>query len=346
MDNYIVLLNKDLSQITEGTKVCVTGIITDKWDNRNRAGIQIEDLTGSSIVSLTGTKVSYDKSSLRKGKRIRAWGKKAINRQGKHYICDIEKFELLDEISLCSSDLDMIEQDSRISLSKICKIIRKKLDDSQFIEITSRLLSRRIGDEILEPLMVEYPGFGSSIYLSPSPSSQLSEFLTVTMLPRAYTATSSFSSSYRFPNGSSEMPIIMAKAINLSDEDELTIILPIVEEIVESLSDRSIELELSSQKWDEVGDNYSSDGKFSFVKCSTEIPTIGSLWNSVVYEIEHLLDDTGNVLIECMHEKVNERVGVCTITFYPSQFLNWTSKAPKRQIQNLWNIYDGGKLYV
>ena len=346
MEDYNITLNKDLSLYHKGFSVCVTGIIQNRWTNKGRFGIEIADLTGTAKISFLDAKTPYNKTSLVKGKRVRAWGKIAVDKKGDICVGSIKKIEILEEISIFNGELDIIEQESLVSMSKICNVIREQLVLSQFVEITSRVISRSIGEEILEPLMIDYPGFGSSVFLSPSPSSQLSEFLTVTMLPKVFTVTSSFSTSYRFPNGASEMPIIMAKAINLSDSEEKSIIFSTVKMIVESLSDKSITINCLSALWNKLPDNYDyKDGEFSFVSYSTDVPTMGKLWNSVVHRIECLLDDNGNLLLECMHENINGRIDICSITYYPSQFLSWISKAPKRQIQNLWKVYDGGNLY-
>lgn len=346
MDDYTIILNKDLHSCREGTGVCVTGIIQNRWSNKNRFGIEIEDLTGTARISFTNSKAFYDKNSLVKGKRVRTWGIIATDKKGNLFIGSVDRIDILEEISLLNNELDIIEQESLVSMSKICNTIRELLCGAQFVEISTRVISRRIDDEILEPLLIDYPGFGSSVFLSPSPSSQLSEFLTVTMLPKVFTATSSFSSSYRFPNGASELPVIMAKAINLPELEESNIILHTTNRIVESLSNESIAIKQFSEKWD----NRSivipkKKNEFSLFDYKTDIPTMGKFWTSIVYKLRCLHDDNGNLLIECAHEKVNERTDICSITFYPSQFLNWISKAPKRQLQNLWKLYDGGIIY-
>lgn len=346
MDNYTVFLSKDLYSCREGTGVCVTGIIQNRWSNKNRFGIEIEDLTGTARISFTNSKASFDRNSLVKGKRVRTWGVIAIDKKGNLYVGSVDRIEILEEISLLNNELDIIEQESLVSMSKICNTIRELLTGAQFVEISSRVISRRIGDEIFEPLLIDYPGFGSSVFLSPSPSSQLSEFLTVTMLPKVFTLTSSFSSSYRFPNGASELPIIMAKAINLTELEESNVILHTTNRIVESLSNESITIKHFSDKWDNRPFNISKKkNEFSLLDFETDIPTMGKFWTSTVYKLRCLHDDNGNLLIECAHEKVNEHTDICSITFYPSQFLNWISKAPKRQLQNLWKLYDGGIIY-
>lgn len=64
-----------------------------------------------------------------------------------------------------------------------------------------------------------------------------------------------------------------------------------------------------------------------------------------MYTINRFEDDKGNLLVEGCTEKINDTTNVCTFTFYPSQYLNLISKAPKRQLLNLWKVYDGGNMY-
>ena len=232
-------------------------------------------------------------------------------------------------------------------LSKICNKIRTHLVKLDFIEVSTRVISRYLGEEILEPLLAEYPGFGTAAYLAPSPSSQLSEFLAVTLLPKVFTETISFTTSYRFPNGSTETPIIMAKAINLSKDDEKNIILRISNSIVDSLSDKTFQMVTMQGEWSDelpVQETH-KNGVFTFSTYSANIPTIGRKWNSMVHTIIRFEDDKGNLLVESSTEMINETTNVTTFTFYPSQYLNWISKVPKRQLLNLWKVYDGGSIY-
>lgn len=343
MDSFLVCLSKDIGLDNLLCRVCVTGVIRKKWEHKDRLGVEIQDLTGTTKVSFFNSKKSPNKQSLIQGRRIRIYGRVITDRNGDYCIGEVENIELLEEISKFTKELDILDQESRINISRVCQEIRNVLINRQFVEIATRVVSWSIGDEILEPLLVDYPGFGSEIYLSPSPSSQLAEFLTVTMLPKVFTVTSSFSSSYRFPNGSTEMPIVMAKAINISPEEENEIIVVAVNRILEMLSNTFVNIFDINGIWGETPTQL-NEGCFYLVRYAAEIPIMGKQWNSVVHLIKRLYDDNGNILLECMHEKLN-KTDICSITFYPSQFLNCASKAPRRQIQNLWQLYDGGNLY-
>lgn len=346
---YTIVLNCDVKKHVKDDKVCVTGIVNKKWKRPDGGfGIQLQDLTGTVNISFLTKEICFEKEQFIKGKRVRLYASVAINNKNERYLQDIAEVEFLDELNQWTREYDIIEQESLVLISKICNRICTRLTDLNFIEVNTRIISRYIGDEILEPLLADYPGYGSPAYLTPSPSSQLSEFLAVTLLPRVFTQTVSITSSYRFPNGATEIPIIMAKAINLSSTKEKEIILKTSSSIISSLSDRKYKLKIMEDEWgDEVVRNNSYD-KDLFIYCtySSNIPAIGKRWSSVLSTIRRLEDDQGNLLAESAVETINERIKISTITFYPTQYLNWIKKAPKRQLLNLWQLYGGGNIYV
>ncbi len=347
MENVVVVaFNSDVNNYDEGVAVCVTGIIRRRWNNKRRIGIELADFSGAVKVSLTNSSVRHEEYSLIVGKRVRVYGQVALDAKEDKYINQVSGIEVLEEISDLKDELDIMEQEVLVRLSMINKEIREHLVKLQFTEIATRVISRNIGEEILEPLLIEYPGFGSPVYLSPSPSSQLSEFLAITMLPKVFTVTTSFSSSYRFRNGGTEIPIIMAKAINLSEEEENNTVLGLVRRVMNSfLLRKGTSFKPLEEEWGRPIEIEDQKDDFLFVKYKMDIPTLGRSWNSVVNTVKRLFDRNGNILVECVHELVNGRTNVCTITFYPSQLLGIVSKTPKRQIQNLWRAYDGGNLY-
>lgn len=346
---YTIVLNNDVQKHAVNDKVCVTGIVNRKWKRPDGGfGIQIQDLSGSVNISFATNNYRYAKEHFIKGKRVRLYASVAIDNKNEKYLHDIVDVEFLEELNRWTREYDIIEQESLVLISKICNKIRARLTDINFIEVNTRIISRYIGDEILEPLLADYPGYGSPAYLAPSPSSQLSEFLAVTLLPRVFTETVSITSSYRFPNGATEIPIIMAKAINLSSTEEKEIILKTSSSIMSSLSDRKYKLKIVEDEWGNEAIRNNPYEKDLFIYCtySSNIPAIGKRWSSVVNTIHRLEDDNGNLLVESAVETVNESIKISTITFYPTQYLNWIKKAPKRQLLNLWQLYGGGNIYV
>lgn len=350
LQEYAIMLNRDVQRCEINDKICVTGIVSKKWKRPvGGFGLQIQDLTGDINISFSADNNLYGKEQFQNGKRVRIYASVATDsKTNLRYLHNVENVEFLEEMNQWSREYDILEQESLVLISKICNKIRQKLDSINFVEVNTRIISRFLGDEILEPLHADYPGYGAPAYLSPSPSSQLSEFLAVTLLPRVFTETISITSSYRFPNGSTEIPIIMAKAINLLPRDEQDIILKISSSIISSLSDEKYKLRIIEDEWSEDITKNNPYEKDLFVYCtySSNIPAIGTKWSSVVNTIRRLEDDSGNLLAESAVETINDKIKISTITFYPTQYLNWIKKAPKRQLLNLWKLYDGGNIYV
>lgn len=349
-NNYEITFSRDLQLQQIDTKVCVTGIVVDKWIRRNDGGlgIQIQDFTGLCNVSFSASETRYERYRFSRGKRIRVYASISTNGRKQVFLANVYEIEFLEEMNQWSAEYDIFEQESLVLTSLLCNKIKEKLTEMKFIEVNTRLITRFTGGELLEPLKAQYSGYGAPAYLSPSPSSQLDEFLAVTFLPKVFTQTVSITSSYRFPNASGEMPIIMAKAINLSSDEENDAILRMSRSIISDLSYKEIHIISIEGQWNEdiANDNPLESGKFTFGTYSAYIPAIGKRWSSVLKRIRRLEDDQGNLLAESATEILNDGIQISTITYYPSQYLNWVKKAPKRQLLNLWKIYDGGSIYV
>ncbi|MCH5352629.1 MAG: hypothetical protein J1E06_04095 [Acutalibacter sp.] len=347
MNNYQTILSRNLPQYAENEQVCITGVICKKWGSKNHFGISVKDITGTVSISFFNSTKGYSKELFAIGNRIRIYASVCIDRRGSKCLGNVDNVEFLEEISQFNKEFDILEQESLVMLSIISNKICAQLVNLGYIEVSTRVISRFLGEELLEPLFAEYPGFGTPAYLSPSPSSQLSEFLAVTLLPKVFTETISFTTSHRFPNGSTEMPIIMAKAINMHKAEEKNAVLRISKSIVNSLSDKTFQVDTIFGNWDDVSplNQNRTNGTFTYGIYSSNIPTVGRKWNSVVCTIYRFEDDKGNLLVEGSTEAINDTTSITTFTFYPSQFLNWISKAPKRQLLNLWKMYDGGSIY-
>lgn len=345
--NYKTKFAHEVKSCIFGETVYTTGIVKKKWKREdNGYGIMLEDITGSVVVSFSSD-CSIKRDQFIKGKRVRIYASVTVRNDGLHYLSNVAHVDFLEEINEWSQEYDILEQEALLLISDVSKRIRERLEKSNFVEVSTRVISRHIDDDNLEPLLAVFPGYGAPAFLVPSPSSQLSEFLAVTLMPRVFTSTLSISPSYRFPNGSTEIPIIMAKAINMDKNAEKKLILSTATSVLKSISREQIRLQQIEAAW---GQNAPSriireQNKFLYCTYSANIPTIGKKWNSVLSTIRRLEDDQGNLLVESSSETINELNTISTITFYPSQFLSWIKKAPKRQLLNLWKLYDGGNIY-
>lgn len=344
---YTAIFAHEISTHSVGDTVYITGIVKKKWNRDDGGfGIKLDDITGSIIISFSSS-VAYKKGQFIHGKRVRIYATVAQKPDGGYFLNDIERVDFLEEINKWSQDYDIIEQEALLLISKVAQKIREKLIKSDFVEVSTRIISRHLDDDTLEPLLAVFPGYGSPAYLTPSPSSQLSEFLAVTLMPRVFANTLSITQSYRFPNGASEIPIIMAKAINMDESEKRKLILNTSSAVLNSLSGTHFDLQQIEGIWGEdvTYEVTREQNKFLYCTYSANIPTIGEKWNSVLNSISRLEDDQGNLLVETSDEIINEINTISTITFYPTQYLNWIKKAPKRQLLNLWKLYNGGEIY-
>ena len=170
MDNYqeyTIILNHDVQKCERDDKICVTGIVVKKWKRPDGGfGFQMQDLTGFVTISFSANNFQYKKEQFLKGKRVRVYASVAINSKDERYLRDVVDVEFLEELNQWSREYDIMEQESLVLISKICNKIRARLRDINFVEVSTRVISRFIGDEILEPLLADYPGYGSPAYLT------------------------------------------------------------------------------------------------------------------------------------------------------------------------------------
>jgi hypothetical protein len=263
-------------------------------------------------------------------------------------ISSIKKIEVLgtlkSEFSLL--DTELREQASRMLMSRICRRVSKILQDNRFAEFESKLISNRWYEESLEPLQVVYPGFGSPAFLITSPAAQIIDFMTTTIVSRAYTVSSSFTSSYRFKNGSAETKVIIAKSIDLSFEEVELLLTDITYKILNEVNMNNIAIKKYYGEWPDIIDNEKYYEKqliddLNIIEFKTNIPVIGKNWNSNIDVILQIVDREKNILAECSKEKIGNNMIINSLIIYPSQFLGLIEKAPIRNLMNLTKIFDG-----
>ena len=159
---YIIIFNRDIQQCSRNEKICVTGIVTQKWKRPDGGfGLRIQDLTGLVTISFPSNNPKYKRDLFQKGKRIRVCAQVAFDANNIPYLRDVTDVEFLDEINEWSREYDIMEQESLVLISKICNKIRTKLSSLNFVEVNTRVISRYVGEEILEPLLAVYQGYGA-----------------------------------------------------------------------------------------------------------------------------------------------------------------------------------------
>jgi len=347
----------DVPRISIGDEVVITGSIIkkDKF-SKNKFGIWIRDITGTILIiidnSIDPIALHWDQNNIWVNNRIRITGKVGLNSKDSRIINNVSEILVLGTLQTEISKLDseMREQTSRVLMSRICRSASGVLMNTKFTELESNMISHQWAEDGLEPLMVVYPGFGSPAVLITSPAAQLIDFLTATLIPRAFTVSTSFTSSYRFMNGSAETRVIVAKALDLDMEDYVQLLLDISTNILINFYEKIVPIEKLYGEWPDKIDGFDYDQKLfdnelNLVTFEANIPVIGKNWDTRISSITQLLDKEKNILLEGARESLGEKIVISSITIYPSQFLGLIEKAPRRQLQNLIKMYDGKKLY-
>lgn len=343
----------DLSRCTIGESVNITGILLKKKIFQNsQKGIWIKDITGT-VLNIFEPEVNSDSvqyEDLKANMRVKITGIVGLNSKGIHIINKISNLEILGTLKteLSELDSDMREHAARFLMSRICKNASQYLQANHFTEFESRLISNRWYEDSLEPLQVTFPGFGSPVVLTTSPAAQIIDFLTTTLISRAFTISTSFTSSYRFPNGSAETRVIVAKAMKLNLEEHEQLILNISTKILTAFNQEKLSFSKFLGEWPDKIDNtiYLEkyfDHNLNLVTFTANIPVIGKNWDTRITTIIHLLDKEKNILAEGTRELLGENIVISSLTIYPSQFLGLIEKAPWRQLQNLTKLFDGKK---
>lgn len=350
-EEYRKIFIIDISKIDDNTKVNLTGYVMERKDyNNSNYGIKVRDITGT-IWCNTDKKEIYN--SIKQDNRINILGTITTNSKSRKVIT-IEQINILDvsETTFSLLEEELREQSAKMLMSRILKKISKLLKDNDYIEFDSKLLSRHLPeDESFEPLLVKYPGFGMPICLTISPSAQVIEFLQTT-LSKCFTVSTSFCQSHRFPNASHELKVIMAKSLNLLETEHEALLKNLSEQIYKDITGKNEITEKEfTNSWDSIAETIDtnlyflkeSDNDINFVIFNADIPVIGKNWNTTVKKIYYIIDSKGNILMEGAREYVTQDSTICTITLYPSQFLNLIQNAPIRQLTNLDKLFNGNR---
>lgn len=344
--NFFII---DIPNVILNTVVQLTGIVDAKKSFQNgRVGVTLKDITGK-ILCVLDKSAGFPKVNV--DDRVRVAGEVTLNTKNVRILTAVNELEVLGNLKsdiseLARLDSEMREQASRMLMNRICRKASSFLQGNHFIEFESKLISNRWPDDSLEPLLVSYPGFGSPVVLTTSSASQVTDFLTTTVTSKAFTISTSFTSSYRFPNGSAEMRVIVAKATDLSLAEQEALLLELTGKSLKEFNKEVGTIDRLYGHWPEKieGVDYNEmrfDKDLSLVRFSANIPIIGKGWNTRIDTILQLFDKDKNIIAEGSREVLGNGVVISSLTIYPSQILGLVERAPSRQLSNLTGIYDG-----
>jgi aspartyl/asparaginyl-tRNA synthetase len=108
---------------------------------------------------------------------------------------------------------------SQMLLSRIRKHCANYLELAGFLEIEPLYISLSWQDDGLHPLEVKYPGFGSPVFLVPSPSPQILKAIVTTGNPKIFSVSRCFSGEFRDTMDRTETVLICAKVYPASWND-------------------------------------------------------------------------------------------------------------------------------
>lgn len=349
MKDYQYILLGDLKNWELSKSIIIIGIVTDKWHYKN-VGMTVSDITGEANIRVCTADDRENPlfkicTKIKRGQRVIIHGTVSFSERKSKKIVQADRVEIVDQSIFDPNQKYGFDVADQVSSYRLCRIINRlsmELKNSNYIEICCRMSTRIQEQSAFCPLELNYRGYGSPGYLVVSPAPQLIEFLTVTSIPRAFTSTTSFSPSYRFQNGSTEMPIIMAKATNMSLDELVGLMKKCCNAYFGQLFGRKLQYNTFEETWGNEPDfSDTAEGCFNIISFITELPSAARRWESIVNRIVYLMDDKGNLLAEGYRETTKGNAIISTLTLYPTQFLSYTSQAPRRQLLNLANIYDG-----
>ena len=330
----------------EGTKVSIRGVIINKYKNKNLdfGKVTVKDITGEISLHMNLETFQKNQSLFWKGNCIKCNGVVCRLVKEDTTIFVINNIENVEVVFSSENKEDNIisEKESMLFLSRIVNSCRYYLQNSDFHEIETKLISTFSVEDGLSPLQVVYLGFGEPVYLSTSPSPQLLDFLLTAFLDRVFTVTTSFSPTYRFPGMGTAEKVVVTKFLKLKNNS--------IEEFLKDI----FKFLLKEFKLDETiveqtldwGNKFSppeDDASYYLIKYKTSMPVHRNNVHTNITEIYHIIDCNHTLIMEGTAESLqnNENVRFYTTILYPNQFLSAIHKKPLKSMRNLWRIGNG-----
>ncbi len=279
------------AQEHEAEKVSIRGVIIDKYKNKKLdfGKVIIKDITGEISLHMNFEFFHSNQSLLWKGNCISCCGiVKRLEKEGTSVfiISCVENIEVVFS-SENKEDYIISEKESLLFISRIVNSCRQFLQNNDFHEIETKLISTCSAEDGLAPLQVIYPGFGEPVFLSTSPSPQLLEFLLTAYLDRVFTVSTSFSPTYRFPGMGTAEKIVATKFTKLKSGSIEDFIKDTFFFLLKNFKlDETIVTQ--TQNW---GDKFipTQNGTYYLVKYKTDMPVHRSNIHTNITEIYHII---------------------------------------------------------
>lgn len=341
----------DIRAIDLDEEVSITGYVVKRREFSTHLSVRVRDITGTILIELPrgsqGAKDPWPKSMFPEGARISVSGRVKANAQGERLIHAAEVRNLGRIHSRLSElDAEMREQASRMLISRVSSSLARLLQNQKFVQFRSSVISLNLTESGLQGMRVTYPGFGGHVNLAISPSAQVMEYLNTTGERRAFTESVSFSTTYRFANGNTEIPVTVGKSLDMDPDQHRRLLGQLATKALDAagiavasnntikVSPRSLQGWGSPQRYD------ADDARFALFEYAVNIPVFGRNWESTVRGIIHVCDNSGTLLMEGAEESIGSNVSIKTVTAYPTQFLQGLTSRPDRRLRNLEQYHD------
>lgn len=326
-------LVSEILKMSEDSRVLVRGKIINvlkKPSNRTKgfAIVELKDNTG--VIKIRVENIddcSSSKEILTQNRILNVAGKIIITPKGEKVILGNWK-ELYSHKSIDKNyqkaEAELKEQQSRSIISKICRVISEKLEEKGYLEISTKVVSREWNEEAFNLMEAIYPGFGTPVYLVPSPFSQLSDFLLATFNDKAFSVTSSFASNYRFPHSPTEMKIVYAVSM-AKDNQPLTELMKELHDIVNGKISKLLS-----------PDSFNLPD-LAFKTENLNLQVIADNWTSVIKNVIRYQSVDGDVFMEGSEEVTDGEMQIQTMVVYPTQYMG---NLNMRQLFNYERFYN------
>ncbi len=218
-----------------GARAEFAGIVTRAHHTGGISFATVRDATGAIQIvlerSVLGATAWSSVKALSVGVRIRGIGTVGLTKRGETSIFASEVPVLVDSsltYPISGSDPAYAALGAQMFQARLRARAASYFRDRGFLEIEPKLISTHWHAAGLEPLRVEYEGFGAPAYLAPTPATQLLESLYASG-QAVFAASRCFSTTYRDEKSSAESLIVAAKVQNMSPTESRDILRDCIE---------------------------------------------------------------------------------------------------------------------
>jgi len=245
------------------------GLATSVKVRENFAFFNIHDGTGSIQVAARPPEISTE--DLKKCNNIKPYDRLRVKGNISHFkqrdgsavttlfLSEIPLVRSGDKAS--STERDLLEHDidnvgTQLFLARIRARGASFFRDTGFLDLETRSISVAWPEEGVRPLRIDYPGYGTPVFLVPSPRTQLLKAIILTGRDRVFSTSKCFSPTYRDRLVSAESPFISALWLNADFESLIDCAEKAVRFVFDDISTTPSEMHLLQPQWKRIPSNW------------------------------------------------------------------------------------------